>query len=215
MKYLLTSFLFLAFGNRSLPQGIEIKGTTQIVNANIPFNDDDEHQPEFPGGYAAFNKYLSKNLKYPEVARLIGIDGRLVVSFVVNKDGRIVQATPENCIGAGCEAEAVRLLEASPTWKPGILDGRPVSVRYTVPINFTIGKGKVTAYMANLRKSNYGFVFNIKGVLYTIDEAQKILGDSFPSDKIELAEPFYNYEKIQKFEMPDKKEVYLLIFKTT
>jgi hypothetical protein len=69
--------------------------------------------------------------------------------------------------------------------------------------------------MKNLRNSAYGFVFNIKGTLYTIDEAQKILGDSFPSDLIELAEPFYNYNKIQKFEMPDKKEVYLLILKTT
>jgi len=158
---------------------------------------------------------MSKNLKYPEVARLIGIDGRLVVSFVVNKDGRIVQATPENCIGAGCEAEAVRLLTASPTWKPGTVDGKPVSVMYTIPINFTIGKGKVTTYMKNLRNSAYGFVFNIKGTLYTIDEAQKILGDSFPSDLIELAEPFYNYNKVEKFEMPDKKEVYLLILKTT
>ena len=172
-----------------------------------------EQIPEFPGGYQAFNKYLSKNLKYPEVARLIGINGRLVLTFVVNEQGHIVDATPITCMGAGCEAEGVRLLEASPTWKPGIMDGVPVRVSYSIPIDFSLGNEKVTTYMRYLRNSEYGFVFNIKGVLYTIDEAEKILGKTFPSDQIEVAEPFYNYNKVEKFEMPDKKEVYLIILK--
>ena len=172
-----------------------------------------EQVPEFPGGYQAFSGYLSKNLKYPEVARLIGIDGRLVMTFVVEKNGHIVDATPKNCIGAGCEAEAVRLLEASPVWKPGIQDGKPVRVQYSIPISFSVGKGPQTTDMRDLRSSAYGFVFNIKDTLYTIDEAQKILGKRFPADQIEFAEPFYNYNNIEKFNMPDKKEVYLLIFK--
>jgi len=172
-----------------------------------------EQVPEFPGGYEAFSKYLSKNLKYPAVARLIGINGRLVMSFVVEKDGHVADATPRNCIGAGCEAEAVRLLEASPVWKPGIQDGKPVRVQYSIPISFTVGNGQQTTDLRDLRSSPYGFVFKIKDSLYTIDEAQKILGKRFPADQIEVAEPFYNYNKIEKFEMPDKKEVYLLIFK--
>jgi periplasmic protein TonB len=174
-----------------------------------------EDVPAYPGGIPAFYKYISKNLHYPEVARLIGLNGKLNVSFVVDTSGKIIDAIPKNCIGAGCEAEAVRLLEASPTWKPGTQNGRPVRVAYSVPINFSVGEGKVTAYMGNLRKSDYGFVFNIKGTLYTIDEAEKILGNSFVSDQVQSAEPFYNYNKTSKFDMPDKKEVYLLVFKST
>jgi len=172
-----------------------------------------ELAPEFPGGYQAFSNYLGKNLQYPKVARLLGINGRLVVSFMVDERGHVVDATPRNCVGAGCEAEAVRLLEASPVWRPGIQNGRPVRVQYNVPINFSLGGGPATTYIGNLRNSKYGFVFNIKGVLYTIDDAEKILGKAFPSDQIEVAEPFYNYNKVEKFEMPDKKEVYLIILK--
>jgi len=174
-----------------------------------------EQVPEFPGGLPAFANYLIRNLRYPEVARLIGINGKLNVSFVVDTTGRITDAVPNNCIGAGCESEAVRLLEMSPTWKPGIQNGKPVRVRYSVPISFSLGNDKVTAYMGNLRKSDYGFVFSIKDSLYTIDEAEKILGASFMSDQIESAQAFYNYHNDKKFDMPDKKEVYLLIFKQT
>jgi len=172
-----------------------------------------EQSPEFPGGYEAFSNYLAKNLQYPKVARLIGVNGRLVVSFTVDESGHVINATPRNCVGAGCEAEAVRLLEASPVWRPGIQNGRPVRVQYNVPISFSLGGGPTTTYIGNLRNSKYGFVFNIKGDLYTIDEAEKILGKTFPSDQIEVAEPFYNYNKVEKFEMPDKKEVYLIILK--
>jgi periplasmic protein TonB len=121
--------------------------------------------------------------------------------------------TPKNCIGAGCEAEAIRLLEASPKWKPGLQNGIPVRVAYFIPISFSLGKEKVT-YIGNLKKSDYGFVFNIKGTLYTIDEAEKIIGSSFMPYQIQSADPFYNYNKVPKFDMPNKKEVYILIFKS-
>ena len=172
-----------------------------------------ETVPEFPGGLPAFYTYLGKNLRYPDVARVIGINGRLVMSFVVDTNGRVTQATPRNCIGAGCEAEAARLLEASPAWSRGMQDGRPVRVEYSVPISFTIG-GNEKTNMRSLRNSDYGFVFSIKDTLYTIDEAQKILGRSFDPNQVKAAEPFYNYEKLPKFDMPDKKEVYLIIMKS-
>jgi hypothetical protein len=213
MKYLFAAFLFLVSGSSSFGQVIEIKEPSKTAIANIPYNDDDERRPEFPGGLQQFYGYIKKNLKYPELAKLIGINGRLIVSFVINKNGRVVKATPINCIGAGCESEAVRLLEASPNWKPGTQHGKPVSFAYSVPINFLLDKAKKTTYLNNLRKSKYGFVFNIKGVLYTIDEAEKILGKAFPSNQIEVAEPFYNYNNIEKFNMPNKKEVYLIILK--
>ena len=82
---------------------------------------------------------------------------------------------------------------------------------YSVPIDFHNPKDEVT--LRELRNSDYGFVFNIKDTLYTIDEAKQIIGRSFSTKDIEIAEPFYNYNKLAKFEMPDKKEVYVLIFK--
>ena len=175
---------------------------------------DIESVPEYPGGLPAFYAYVHKNLKYPDVARLIGINGKLHVSFVVDKDGSITDVTPTNCIGAGCEAEAVKLLEGSPKWKPGIQNSKAVRVRYNMPITFNL-TGKEKVYMINLRKSDYGFIFNIKGTLYTIDEAEKILGKQFESTNIEIAQPFFNYNKIAKFDIPNKKEVYLIILKST
>ncbi|MBD1366178.1 energy transducer TonB [Mucilaginibacter sp. ZT4R22] len=170
-----------------------------------------EQEPQYPGGTAAFGNYISRNLKYPDVARLVGIDGRLIMSFIVERDGRISSATPVNCIGAGCEAEAVKVLQESKPWTPGVQNGRAVRVQYTVPINFSVEKGKVK--MKELRASDYGFVFNIKDRLYTLDEAKDIIGGSFQSDRVKIAEPFYNTDNNPKFLMPDKKEVYVVKMK--
>jgi len=170
-----------------------------------------DSMPEYPGGYVAFGRYVSRNLKYPPVAQLIGIDGKLVMTFIVEKDGKITSAMPVNCIGAGCEAEATRLLESSIAWKPGVQKGKRVRVQYSVPIIFMIDKGKVT--MKDLRSSGYGFVFKIKDALYTIDEAQSVIGKSFRSEDVKIAELFYNTDDEPKFTMPEKKEVYLLTMK--
>jgi protein TonB len=194
----------------SFAQSTQKTDTTQLPN-NRGFKAV-EVLPEFPGGIQAFGKYISKNVKYPEVARLIGINGKVRLSFVVERDGRVTNVTPMNCIGAGCEAEAVTVLQNSPQWSPGVQDGKPVRVQYTVPIDFSIPKGSVN--MKQLKKSDYGFVFDIKGTRYTIDEAEKILGKEFPSDQIEIADPFYNSDNIEKFKMPNKKEVYLLKIKS-
>jgi protein TonB len=167
-----------------------------------------EHPPEYPGGPLAFNKHITENLKYPDVARLIGVNGRIVLTFVIDRDGKVVEVTPTNCIGAGCESEAVKVLQSLKTWNPGIQKGKPVRVRYSVPINFAISKG--TVKLNDLRASNYGFIFKIKDTLYTIDEAQDILGKAFQSDQVEIAEPFYNADNDSKYIMPDKKEVYVI-----
>ena len=170
-----------------------------------------EQEPQYPGGTAAFGNYISRNLKYPDVARLVGIDGRLIMSFIVERDGKIRSVTPVNCIGAGCEAEAVKVLQESKPWTPGVQNGRAVRVQYFVPINFSVEKGKVK--MKDLLASNYGFVFNIKDKLYTLDEAKEIIGSSFQSDRVKIAEPFYNTDNNPMFLMPDKKEVYVVKMK--
>jgi TonB family protein len=94
--------------------------------------------PEPPAGMAGWGKYLSANLKYPEQAKKDKVTGRVILSFVVEKDGKLNDIQVLRGIGSGLDEEAVRVLKSSPNWKPGILNGRPVRVAYTMPIFFQL-----------------------------------------------------------------------------
>jgi len=94
--------------------------------------------PEFQGGMAGWGKYLQKNLKYPPMARENNITGRVIMSFVVEKNGQLTDIKVLRGIGGGCDEEAVRVLKNAPAWKPGIQNGRPVRVAYTMPIFFQL-----------------------------------------------------------------------------
>ena len=85
-----------------------------------------EEPASFPGGIQAFYTYLSKELKYPRQAQRMGIEGRVFVQFVVEKNGTLTDIKMVKGIGAGCDEEAVRVLKNSPTWKPGKQRGKPV-----------------------------------------------------------------------------------------
>lgn len=98
-----------------------------------------EDQPEPIGGMEAFYKYVQKNLDYPAQARRMGIEGRVFVQFVVDKDGSISDVVAIRGIGAGCDEEAVRVIKESPKWKPGKQRGRAVKVRMVLPITFKLG----------------------------------------------------------------------------
>ncbi len=98
-----------------------------------------EDQPEPEGGMAAFYQYISKNLKYPNQARRMNIEGKVFVQFVINKDGSISDVQAVKGIGAGCDEEAVRVIQGAPKWKPGKQRGRPVKVRMILPITFKLG----------------------------------------------------------------------------
>ncbi|MCC7231486.1 MAG: TonB family protein [Bacteroidia bacterium] len=97
-----------------------------------------EEMPSFPGGESKLFEYLSKNIKYPPVARENGIQGRVYVSFVVDKDGKIKDAVVRRGIGGGCDEEALRVVKSMPDWKPGRQNGRNVQVQYNLPVNFTL-----------------------------------------------------------------------------
>ncbi|MGI4020793.1 MAG: energy transducer TonB [Janthinobacterium lividum] len=97
-----------------------------------------EKLPAFPGGEAAFGKYLSNTIRYPPVAKENNTQGRVIVSFVVEKDGNLTDIKVLRDIGGGCGPEAIRVLQKSPKWTPGIQNGKPVRVAYTMPINFTL-----------------------------------------------------------------------------
>lgn len=111
-------------------------------------NDDDvvfvvvEQMPEFPGGQAALSRFLSENVKYPTIAKENNIQGRVLCQFVVEKDGTITDVTVVKSGGdASLDKEAVRVLRMMPKWKPGIQRGKPVRVKYTVPVNFRLQRG--------------------------------------------------------------------------
>jgi|TARA_B100000900_G_scaffold18798_1_gene14735 protein TonB len=97
-----------------------------------------EDQPAFPGGNAAFYKFVASNMTYPAQARRMGIEGRVFVQFVVDKDGAVTEVKAVKGIGAGCDREAERVLNSSPKWTPGKQRGRSVKVRMVLPIIFKL-----------------------------------------------------------------------------
>jgi protein TonB len=98
-----------------------------------------EEMPSFPnGGEAGMYEYISKNIKYPPLARENGISGRVFVNFIVDKNGNVKDVKVLRGIGGGCDEEAIRVIKSMPDWKPGKQNGRAVQVSFNVPINFTL-----------------------------------------------------------------------------
>ncbi len=91
------------------------------------------------GGMGAFYKYVQDKMKYPAQARRMGIEGKVFVEFVINRDGSITDVRSIKGIGAGCDEEAVRVVQGAPPWNPGKQRGKPVRQRYVVPIIFKLG----------------------------------------------------------------------------
>ncbi len=98
-----------------------------------------EQQPAYPGGMGAFYQFVQKKLKYPSQARRMGIEGKVFVQFVVDKKGNITEVVAVKGIGAGCDAEAERVIRTSPKWKAGKQRGKAVKVRMILPITFKLG----------------------------------------------------------------------------
>jgi len=95
-----------------------------------------EESASFPGGLAAWGKFLKKQLKYPRQAQRMGIEGRVFIQFIVERDGSLTDIKVVKGIGAGCDEEAVRVLKNSPKWKPGKQRGKPVRQKYIQNIMF-------------------------------------------------------------------------------
>nr|WP_325289441.1 TonB family protein [uncultured Bacteroides sp.] len=97
-----------------------------------------EQMPEFPGGYKEMMKYIEQNMRYPEEAKKAGTQGRVVVQFLVNKNGAISDVSVLHSVDRLLDAEAVRLVRSMPKWKPGMQKGKAVTVKYTVPVLFKL-----------------------------------------------------------------------------
>ena len=94
--------------------------------------------PEYEGGMEALYKYLAENIQYPEQAKSDGIQGRVLIRFVVMNDGSIVNVEVAKGIGGGCDEEAVRVVKGMSKWKPAIYEGKTVNVNYALPITFKL-----------------------------------------------------------------------------
>ncbi len=97
-----------------------------------------EQMPSFPGGQAALMEYLSKNVKYPVVAQENGVQGRVVVSFVVERDGSITDVKVVKSVDPSLDREATRVISSMPNWIPGKQNGSAVRVKFNVPVSFRL-----------------------------------------------------------------------------
>lgn len=97
-----------------------------------------EAMPEFPGGTAELMKWLQKNINYPTISQENGVQGRVIVQFVVNRDGSIVDPVVLRSVDPYLDKEALRVVSAMPKWKPGEQRGKTVRVKFTLPIQFRL-----------------------------------------------------------------------------
>jgi protein TonB len=97
-----------------------------------------EVMPEPFGGAAAWSRFLQKNIHYPAQAAEVGAQGKVWISFIIEKDGKLSNIVVAKSVGHGLDEEALRVLKLAPAWKPGIQNGQHVRVKYTIPINFVM-----------------------------------------------------------------------------
>lgn len=95
-----------------------------------------EQPPEYPGGTKAMYKFIIANLHIPSEAKEAGISGRVFTSFYIEVTGEITKVTVLKGLGFGCDEEAVRMIESMPKWKPGKWCGKPMRVKYNLPVSF-------------------------------------------------------------------------------
>jgi tonB family C-terminal domain len=97
-----------------------------------------EQLPEFPGGIVQFMKWLTRNLRYPPIAQSQRMQGKVVVSFIINKDGSIASPTIVQSVDPVLDREALRVVKMMPRWKPGLQNGKPCRTMFAIPVNFQL-----------------------------------------------------------------------------
>ena len=118
----------------------EVEASAQESPADDTF-DVVEQMPEYPGGPKALMEFLNNNVQYPAEAEKAGIQGRVIATFVVEKDGSISNAKVVKSVDPLLDAEALRVIDAMPNWKPGMQNGKIVRVKYTIPLSFHLDGG--------------------------------------------------------------------------
>lgn len=107
-------------------------------NAEEKVYNEVDQMPEYPGGIEKLKAFIIENVSYPEEAKKEGIQGKVFISFTVNKKGEVVNAEVEEGVHTALNEEALRVVELMPAWTPGKEDGKVVNVRYTMPVQFKL-----------------------------------------------------------------------------
>ena len=187
--------------SETLPKGSEFVANNEKEIAEnylqqLPDGDDKvylvcENAPTFPGGTHAMYKYLAGNIKYPDEAKAAGKQGRVMVQFVVRKDGSISDVSVVKSAGdASLDKEAVRAVSSMPKWNPGTQGGKPVNVQYTIPVQFKQPSGMVNNEKKDTEKKDNRIVIGDGGVIADTDVKDNALivvdGRVFNGDLKEL-----------------------------
>lgn len=130
-KLILLAAVALFCGTSAMAQSDDVDDAVFVVV---------EKSPEFPGGNDSLYAFIGRNIKYPEMAKKNKIEGRVFVTFVIEKDGQVSSAKILRDIGGGCGEEALRVVNSMPKWKPGTQRGNPVRVQFNLPIMFQLQK---------------------------------------------------------------------------
>ena len=126
-------------------KGVEVSHAKEVftpLEQDEKFFDVVEKMPEFPGGSNALFEYLAKNIRYPKAAQDAKQQGRVIVTFVVMKDGSIGKTKVVKSVSPALDEEALRCVNSMPKWNPGMQNGQAVNVKYTVPISFALPDSK-------------------------------------------------------------------------
>jgi beta-lactamase regulating signal transducer with metallopeptidase domain len=131
--------VIFTFSTKSAAQKVEEK-TVSVQKQEVKVTDSIEKQPEFPGGIVEFYKFIGKNFKMPAEASKNKIEGKVLMEFMVEKDGSLSEFKIKKDLGYGLGAEAERVLKLSPKWNPGTQEGQPIRVMYALPITIQADK---------------------------------------------------------------------------
>ena len=165
-----------------------VDGVNEIKPEIIPDSDGDvlfemAEVPEFPGGTDALLEFMRKNIKYPADAREKDIQGRVLVTFIVNKDGSLTEPEVVKSVDPLLDAEALRLISVMPKWKPGTQRGKPVRTKYTLPVNFRLASKYVEPTWISVELLNY-----LESEQYAVTKfSSSVVSDQEPEEKLESA----------------------------
>ena len=168
-----------------------------------------EKMPSFPGGMPALFEYLCNNVHYPKVAEEKKVEGRVIVTFVVGKDGSISNAELVRSVSEELDAEAIRVVSSMPKWQPGTQNGKPVNVKFTVPVTFKL-KGDVSTQ--NVNKKEQSVDNNVTKVVYIVDGqvAQKEEVEQLSPLTIESISVVKNGELLDKYGAKEADKVVVI-----
>ena len=175
-----------------------------------------EEMPEFPGGVDAMMEYLQKELRYPESAKEKGIQGRVTVQFIIDKEGNVTNSKVTRSVDKDMDTEAIRLVKAMPKWQPGMQKGKAVAVKYTVPVVFRLEGGKTvnSQVTVNSKVSEFS-VQGMNNPLYIVDgkEVTSSILSALDVNKIESMTVLKNESATEVYGEKGKNGVILITLK--